>query len=145
MQYMAQRDVPTRDMKGVIEHHIPAIIVSGVAAEIRTGRPTPNISQKFLTESSCAAVGVRICACVYMCICVYVHVCICACVNKTVGCLVDQVENGEMVVACTYRRRRETQTRLCLGNLKKKDFLEDQVVDGNALLNCVLKKQEERA
>jgi len=49
--------------------------------------------------------------------------CICAHVKKTLLCLVDQVENGEMVVACgTYRWRRETQTRLCLGNLKEKTF-----------------------
>jgi len=60
MQYIAQRDVPTRDLKGVIEHHIPAIIVSGVAAEIRTGCPTPNICQKFLSESTCAALGVYV-------------------------------------------------------------------------------------
>jgi hypothetical protein len=47
MQYVAQRDVPARDLNGIIKHHIPAIIVSGVAAEIRTGRPSPNTRQKF--------------------------------------------------------------------------------------------------
>ena len=108
MQYVAQREVPARDLSGVIKHHIPAIIVSGFAAQIRIGRPTPNIRQKFLTEATCALLGV------------YVHML----TNSFFGS-VDQVEKGEMVVACsTYRRRRETQTRLWWGNLKEKDFLE---------------------
>ena len=127
MQCVAQTDVPARNMNGVIKHHIPAILVSGVAAEIRTGRPTPNISQKFLTEATCAVLGV------------YVHM-------LTERCSVDQVEKGEMVVAfSTYRRRRETQTRIWCGNLKEKDFLEDQGVDGNALIKCIVRKQEEKA
>jgi hypothetical protein len=60
MQYVAHRDVPARDLNGVIKHHIPAIIVSSVAAEFRTGRPTPNIRQKFLTEVTCAVPGVYV-------------------------------------------------------------------------------------
>jgi hypothetical protein len=47
MQYVVQIDVPARDLNEIIKHHIPAIIVSGVAAEIRTARPTPNIRQNF--------------------------------------------------------------------------------------------------
>ena len=96
MQYVAQRDVPAGDLNGVTEHHIPAIILSGVAAEIRTGRPTPSIRQKFLTEATCAVLDA------------YVH-------KLTESCLVQliKIEKLEMVVACsTYRRRRETQTRL---------------------------------
>jgi len=68
MQYVAQRDVPARDLNGITQHHIPAIIVSGVEAEIRTARPTPNIRQEFLTETTCAV------------LCVYVHVLTKSCV-----------------------------------------------------------------
>jgi hypothetical protein len=43
--------------------------------------------------------------------------------------------------ACsTYRRRRETQTRLWWGNLKEEDFLEDIGLDGNAVLKMDLKE-----
>jgi hypothetical protein len=103
---VAQRDVPARDLNGVIKHHIAAIIVSGVATEIRTGRPTPNIRQKFLVEATCAVLAV------------YMHI------LKKLFYSVEQVEKVEMVMTCcTHRRRRETQTGLWWGNLKEKGFL----------------------
>jgi hypothetical protein len=57
---VGQRDVPARDLNGVIKHHTPAIIVSGFAAEIQTGRPIPNIRQKFLTEETCAVLALYV-------------------------------------------------------------------------------------
>jgi len=45
MQCVVQRDVPARYLIQIIEGHIPAVMVSGVLAEIRTARPTPNIRQ----------------------------------------------------------------------------------------------------
>jgi len=41
-------------------------------------------------------------------------------------------------------KKRNTNKAL-FGKSERKDFLEDQIVDGNAPLNCILRKQEERA